>query len=56
MWEKKPAEAHSTFSHSTDMFLAQSYADVVLDVFIITLPIPLGTSASKKATCISANC
>ncbi|KAI0602835.1 hypothetical protein F4775DRAFT_530760 [Biscogniauxia sp. FL1348] len=41
MWTKVPTEAHPTFAQSTQMFLAQSYADVALDVVIIMLPCPL---------------
>ncbi|KAF7532291.1 hypothetical protein G7054_g8113 [Neopestalotiopsis clavispora] len=41
MWSQIPSQAHPTFKQSTKMFLAQSYADVALDVLIIILPIPL---------------
>lgn len=42
MWGRVTTQAHPTFSSSTSMFLAQSYADVALDAIIISLPIPLG--------------
>jgi hypothetical protein len=43
MWAV-PSQAHPTFSQSTQMYLAQSYADVALDVVIITIPIPISMS------------
>ncbi|KAI1387570.1 uncharacterized protein F4822DRAFT_406953 [Hypoxylon trugodes] len=41
VWAEKPSENFGTFANTTDMYLAQSYIDVVLDVLIITLPVPL---------------
>ncbi|KAF2846521.1 hypothetical protein T440DRAFT_510834 [Plenodomus tracheiphilus IPT5] len=41
MWAMNPKDAHSTMKSSTKMFLAQSYADVALDIVIITVPMPL---------------
>ncbi|KAK8055067.1 hypothetical protein PG993_000294 [Apiospora rasikravindrae] len=41
MWGKVPSQSHPTYSSSTSMFLAQSYADVALDAIIISLPVPL---------------
>jgi hypothetical protein len=42
MWNKPPGKAHGTYKYGTRMFLAQAYAGVVLDVFILALPVPLG--------------
>jgi hypothetical protein len=55
MWTKVPSQAHSTFSQSTQMYLAQSYADVVLDVVIITVPIPMSTCYLHRDSMHKAN-
>lgn len=44
MWTKPPGEAHPTFKHATIMYNAQCFADMALDVIIITLPLPQGMS------------
>jgi len=41
MWAKNSKDAHAMLKAPTQMFLAQSYADVALDVVIIAVPIPL---------------
>ncbi|KAI1324464.1 hypothetical protein F5Y16DRAFT_380989 [Xylariaceae sp. FL0255] len=40
-WTKPPSEAPTRWDNITLVFLAQSYADVALDVLIIALPVPL---------------
>lgn len=49
MWAMNPKEAHATMKSPTKMFLAQSYADVALDVVIIAVPIPLSKFQSCRA-------
>ncbi|KAI1373973.1 hypothetical protein F4677DRAFT_427807 [Hypoxylon crocopeplum] len=39
MWTKPPGKAHATYEHATDMYNAQCFADMSLDVIIITLPL-----------------
>jgi hypothetical protein len=42
-WTQPPLQVQHRFPKgNTDMFLAQSYVDAALDLFIILLPIPLG--------------
>jgi hypothetical protein len=43
IWAINPKGAHA-IKHQTTMYLAQSYADVALDVIIIAVPIPLSKS------------
>ncbi|KAH9906754.1 hypothetical protein F4778DRAFT_594839 [Xylariomycetidae sp. FL2044] len=40
MWTKPPGQAHATFAQATQMYDAQCFADMALDVVIITLPLP----------------
>ncbi|KAI1751648.1 hypothetical protein F4782DRAFT_531422 [Xylaria castorea] len=40
MWTKPPGKAHATFEHPTAMYNSQCFADMVLDIFIIVLPLP----------------
>jgi hypothetical protein len=51
MWATNPKDAHA-IKNPTTMFLAQSYADVALDVIIIAVPIPL----SKSQFLLSIQC
>ncbi|KAI0869413.1 hypothetical protein GGS24DRAFT_478871 [Hypoxylon argillaceum] len=39
-WTKPPGESHRSFDHVTEMFNAQCFADMTLDIFIVILPLP----------------
>lgn len=43
-WTKPPGESHRSFDHVTEMFNAQCFADMTLDIFIVILPLPQSMS------------